>query len=1649
LKRILKILTWIFFILIGLVLLLWIAVQFTPVQNFIVKKVTSSLSRTLGTELMIGRVDIDFFNNLTIDEIYLADRNRDTLIALDRLSADIGLFSLLNQKIYLDNIEINNLTANIYKSQSDSLFNFDFILKAFTPDSTAIAPADSTGGAPWDIQFSAIALTDINFTFRDSVSQVYLITDLPQVNLNIDNFDPSKLSANIKSLNLIEPSINIETVSQDRPPSDEPLVYPYTGWDLTADELNIQDGSIRYWMTNTEVMENRFDVEHINITDLKLEAADFTWDTSAMKISLQALQATDHSGLTVNQAEFEFMMSPTEIQVENLTIITPNSLIQNTTDLQFTNWAALNDFLQSVRVESQFNNSTLALEDLDYFIPYIPEDYRISAPVELNGSIELSKANARLEEIDLRIGDLLTFRASGIIEKLSAPKDLQYNLNIQELEVDYKKLRLELPVLDLPDMLDSLGHLRLSGQLAGDMSTLKVKNLYLDTDKNTLLKADGRLTNLDQPENLRFNLQIDSLKTRAEDLAYFSPGPLPQGLYEMGTINYGGILKGGLNDFYTNGKLNSAIGNLETNLGVNFNSDYTNASYDGKVEVKQFDLGRFLQDTLTYGKASLELNLEGQGLSLDSLNGAVDATLGNLTFSGYDYQRVKINGTINEMQFRGKASMDDPNLTFDFDGLVNLNAEVPVFEFEATVDTVDLAALKLSKDTLQFSVDIKSNFRGNNIDDFLGDAILNDLHLSSSTKHFHLDSLLLKASQTSTNNKVLRVRSDLLSATFTGDFKLLDLPVLFENYVNDYFPIKKFLSPVDEPDTLALEPFQQKNLPDQNLEFDVRIYDPTRLTLLFTPVLTRLDSAVLIGKLNTLEKSLEADLDVPIVEVTGWTMDSVHWIAEGDVSRLSADFNMVRLTNGATTLFDNQINTTLGSNRLTSAVSFNNPDRQSAFAWGAKLTPEGEYYQLQMGDTLSIDQQVWTTSEDHVIVFGDSLLRIKNFSVEKNKQSIGIVSYDRESDKDYTPVAIDFKNFKLSEVSSLVNIEGFDFGGLLNGSIVLNDVTENLHYLADLLIEDLTINDSLVGQIELSAAQTTSRPVIDIGLVMSGQGNEMTANGAYNIETNDIQLDANIQRIPLILADPFTQGAIKNSAGYIKGNIQVEGSIDRPDVSGYVQFQDASTTIDYIKTRYTIPDGQINISNDRFTFENMRLLDSQKNEAKLTGDIEHNYFKTYQFNLNFDTDRFRFLNTKSGDNELFYGRLNLAAEVEIRGTLEAPVFKINARTLEDSKLFVSAIVEEQLNREIDYIVYAEPSQLPLDSLIDQQSGSGYIAPKIDLLLNLNLTPAAELVVVVDPITGDQLSSKGNANLTVQMFPTGEISVLGLYTAVSGAYQFSYQNLVKKSFVLQSGSTLNFIGDPLDTRFDITAIYSARTSVYPLIGNESNLSQSDQRLAKGRTDVNVLMSMEGNIDRPEIGFDIQLDDEVSSSLSNVVSQKLSRLREDEAELNKQVFGLLLLNSFVAEQSATAGLSTAGENIALSSVSNLISNQLNRLSERYLDGIGLTFDLESYRAQLGDSGDPTTRTNLNVGLSQSILNDRLTIKVGGVVQVDNGGSATNNNGFSNIAGDFVLEYQLDKSGNYILRVFQRSDYDAFDDANTSKTGAGISFKKSFGQ
>ena len=116
-----------------LVLLIIILIQIPPVQNFARKKVVSYLETKLDTKVEIGRIYIGLPRDVILSDIYVEDRQKDTLFSGGEISVDISLLKLLNNQVEVNEIHFEDIVANVKRQLPDTAFNFQFIIDAFTP----------------------------------------------------------------------------------------------------------------------------------------------------------------------------------------------------------------------------------------------------------------------------------------------------------------------------------------------------------------------------------------------------------------------------------------------------------------------------------------------------------------------------------------------------------------------------------------------------------------------------------------------------------------------------------------------------------------------------------------------------------------------------------------------------------------------------------------------------------------------------------------------------------------------------------------------------------------------------------------------------------------------------------------------------------------------------------------------------------------------------------------------------------------------------------------------------------------------------------------------------------------------------------------------------------------------------------------------------------------------------------------------------------------------------------------------------------------------------------------------------------------------------------------------------------------------------
>src|SRR5690606_26377304 len=205
---------------------------------------------------------------------------------------------------------------------------------------------------------------------------------------------------------------------------------------------------------------------------------------------------------------------------------------------------------------------------------------------------------------------------------------------------------------------------------------------------------------------------------------------------------------------------------------------------------------------------------------------------------------------------------------------------------------------------------------------------------------------------------------------------------------------------------------------------------------------------------------------------------------------------------------------------------------------------------------------------------------------------------------------------------------------------------------------------------------------------------------------------------------------------------------------------------------------------------------------------------------------------------------------------------------------------------------------------------------------------------------------------------------------------------------------------------------------------------------------VYLDVDGVLLKPEISFQLDMPEDKQGELGGEVSGRVEQLNEQKDELNKQVFSLLALNQFFPA-SGSDGSSGGAASIARDNVNNVLSGQLNTISDKLMGntGVELDFGLNSYTDYQGAS--PENRTQLDINARKRLFNDRLIVQVGSEVDIQ--GSNPNTDESTPMIGNVSLEYLLTDNGKFRLKGFRQNEYESVIDGQLVVTGIALIFSK----
>ncbi|HNG40728.1 MAG TPA: translocation/assembly module TamB domain-containing protein, partial [Cyclobacteriaceae bacterium] len=687
-------------------------------------------------------------------------------------------------------------------------------------------------------------------------------------------------------------------------------------------------------------------------------------------------------------------------------------------------------------------------------------------------------------------------------------------------------------------------------------------------------------------------------------------------------------------------------------------------------------------------------------------------------------------------------------------------------------------------------------------------------------------------------------------------------------------------------------------------------------------------------------------------------------------------------------------------------------------------------------DQVMLNYSEWAVADDNYLEFSKHGLVAHNFSISKEPERIALITTVKDS-----TLALEFQQVQLSNLTRVVR-GVMPASGMLDGNLKFTSSSSG-RFSSELKISELEILEKPFGDLTLGLSHAGDRYTIDMAL--TNQGSNLTAKGYYvsNPTTSSFDLSANFDPLNLQAIEPLSFGQLQKVEGRATGTLKISGTFEKPVIRGTISFREASFKSTYLNSSFTLKNESITFNEQGIRLNNFTITDTKKNDAVLDGSILTDAYRDFRFNMRLTTRNFQVLNTTAEDNKMYYGKVKLNTKAFITGNSRRPRVDVTVGFSDDTNLTYvvpqsqkSVMEQRGIVEFVDKDAYKDPflANLNLSDTI-RNTFSG-----MNISANLELNDKETLNIVIDPITGDKLTIKGTSTLTFDMTSSGNMSLTGRYEITEGTYNFSFYKLVKREFKILKGGSLTWSGDPLNAQIDIRASHLVETSPIDLLASQTS-DQTVLNTFRQRLPFYVYLDIKGQLLAPMIGFKIDMPVDKQSAFGGTIYAKILDINSRESDLNKQVFALLILRRFISENPLQSQGGSDIANTTRTSVSRLLSDQLNQLSEN-VKGVQLSLDIKSYEDY--STGQAQGNTQVQLGVSKSLLNDRLVVKLSGNVSVE--GENTTQKDASDYIGDLALEYKLTSDGRFRITGFRTSNYDMID-GELTETGVGLIYVKDY--
>lgn len=1348
--------------------------------------------------------------------------------------------------------------------------------------------------------------------------------------------------------------------------SPKDTTKPPTKFDFKIYNIVLRRSRLSYDVGSEPYVAGRFDPNHIAVSDLRADVAIPRLKNDDFHVQLKRLSLKERCGFELTDITANTKIGERAIEVSDMRIELPNSLIApEDFKIEYSALKNIGKELTTMPLAFELANSYVTPSDLKGFLP-------------------------ALENFGTRISITLALRGT-----------------VRDLEI---------PVISV----------------ATD-------------DKRIMLNMNGDVKGIDDAKNMSFSIphvevraDANEILTLSSHFANLSAG-VTSTIGNCGNIRVDGSVSGTLERLKFAGDVSTALGAVRLN-GVFANSTSSKTqSYKGAVSTGGLNVGKLLSKEQLLGMAAVDVEVDVSRTG-NNIEGSGKGEVKYVDLKGYRYSDITADVAIDENRYEGVVNIDDENLRLHANGVYMDVDGRKTLEMQAQVSDVNFALLNLNdkypEHRLAFTAE--ASLAADDPFEAVGNIILHDVsYCDAADNGLHLNDFIVSSDKID-DIQTIKITSDILNGEANGSFDWRCISKVLNNMMVQPFP-SMFVS-------YDLNAMERTRVNDFSYVLNLSV--PDELNKFFNLPVKILVPITLSGIVDENTQSAELEISAPylmqnkkLIEKT-WAKaaingyeDNVSLIARTMMPTKKGKIDLNLNMNGVADRLDTDVRWKIdrkedfSGNVNVSALLSRSDDEQRTLNADIDINPT----KLVFNDT------AWQMHPAKITVMGRNV-KVENFMASCDKQYISI---DGEvSDDDLSQLCVDLNDINLDYVFETLAIDNVMFGGRATGRFYATNVYSKLPRLStpNLHVDGLAYNNATLGDADIVSRWSHEDKAVTIDAKLSqANGGKSTINGKIFPTMDSLYFEFRTQKVNIGFMKPFMSAFTSDVEGEASGFACLYGNFKRIDLYGDIFADRLRMKLDYTNTYYTTSDS-IKITPGNISFKNVVLRDPEGHTAKLDGWVRHDFFHDARFNFSVtEAKDFLCYNVTQEISPIWYGTIYGDGSAFVKGEPGSVDIDVNMRTAANSR-FTFVLSDEQFATEYTFITFIDSSKKNKehdvnDSIPDvvrmmananNKERSMTPATRYRINLMAEVTPLAQMVLVMDPVGGDRIKATGSGNLRMTYSNIDDkLSMHGTYELEKGNYNFTLQDIIVREFSIKENSKIEFDGDPYHAKLDVTAYYALNANLTDL--DESFATDKDMN--RTNVPVQALMIVTGDIKEPKVDFDLAFP-----TLTSEAHGKIRSVISTTDMMNRQIIYLLALNRFYTPEymGATSTRNNELASVASSTISSQLSSILGQLSENWSIS-------PNFRSDKGDFSD----IEVELALSSQLLNNRLLFN-GNFGYRDN----TMNTRNSNFIGDFDIEYLLTKNGNIRLKAYNHfNDQNYYIKSALTTQGLGVVFKHDF--